>query len=339
MTVLDFEALFRVAPNPYMVLDKDLRYVAVNDAYLRATKLREADLLGRNVFEIFPNDPTDPANLPLQMLRTSFARVLETRAADHIALMPYRMAEGAADQSRELRYWSCTHTPLLDARGEVAFILQHTVDVSALRAEVTEAGPLSDRNIERADVLSRANAVQEQNVALAAERERFARLFESAPGFMAFLEGPEHVFTVANAAYRKVTGHRPILGKSVRDALPEVVEQGYPELLDRVYQTGTPFIGTGVHIALMQTPGAPLEEAILDFIYEPILGPDGRPHGIFVQGHDVTARRKAEAEREEALIAATAFSEELASQSREVKEALDRATARIAELEARLAKS
>lgn len=339
MAALDFEALFRSAPNAYMVLDKDLRYVAVNDAYLRSTNLREMDLLGRHVFEVFPNEPEDPANLPLQMLRKSFARVIETRASDHIALLPYRMAEEASDLSGELRYWSCTHTPLLDGQGEVAFILQHTVDVSALRAELPASDPLADRTIERADVLTRANAVQEQNVALAAERERFDRLFESAPGFMAFLEGPDHVFTVANAAYRKVTGHRPIMGKPVREALPEVVEQGFPELLDHVYRTGTPFVGTGVRIQLMQTPGAPLEEAILDFVYQPILGPDGRPQGIFVQGHDVTARRKAEVEREEAFIAATAFSEELSSQSREVKEALDRANARIAELEARLAKS
>lgn len=125
---------------------------------------------------------------------------------------------------------------------------------------------------------------------LAVQRsEEVVALFEQAPGFFAYLRGPGHVFELANAAYSQVVGHRRVLGKGVREALPELAGQGFYELLDEVRRTGIPYVGRGVAIKLQNTPGAPLTEAYLDFIYQPIRGPDGGIAGILVQGSDVTA--------------------------------------------------
>jgi len=117
---------------------------------------------------------------------------------------------------------------------------------------------------------------------------------QQAPGFVALLRGPEHVFAVANQAYRTLVGHRDVIGKTIREALPEIAGQGFYELLDRVYATGEPYIGTAVPITLQRTQGAAPDEAILDFIYQPIRDPDGKPFAILVQGHEVTNMVRAE---------------------------------------------
>lgn len=136
--------------------------------------------------------------------------------------------------------------------------------------------------------------MQEANLALEEERQHLRGLFEQAPGFMAVLSGPQHVFGMANAAYHRLVGHRDILGKPVREALPEVVEQGFVELLDRVHATGQPFVGRSIRVLLEREPGEPSEERYVDFVYQPIIGPGGATSGIFVQGHDVTEQKRAE---------------------------------------------
>ena len=117
---LDFEALFTIAPNPYMVLDHELRYAAANDAYLAVIAIKREELIGRRLFDLFPNDPNDPNNVSAQILRRSLERVLATGQRDHIAYIPYRVPTNVGGTVEEqLRYWSATHCPLLDANGKV----------------------------------------------------------------------------------------------------------------------------------------------------------------------------------------------------------------------------
>jgi PAS domain S-box-containing protein len=127
------------------------------------------------------------------------------------------------------------------------------------------------------------------------ERERLTQMFSQAPGFMAMLRGPDHVFELANHAYQQLIGHRDVVGKSVREALPELVGQGFFELLDGVYQTGEPFAGTSLSLGLQRVPGGAAEERFVDFIYQPVMDGDGRISGIFVEGSDVTERVRGEA--------------------------------------------
>src|SRR4051812_8463764 len=114
--MLDFQTLFEASPNPYMVLDRQLRYVTANRAYLRVTGTALDDLVGRGIFDAFPHDPADPNNRSATMLRESFERVLATGQPDVLALIPYRVDAG--DGSSGDRYWSATHSPILDAHGE-----------------------------------------------------------------------------------------------------------------------------------------------------------------------------------------------------------------------------
>ena len=143
------------------------------------------------------------------------------------------------------------------------------------------------------DITERKRATEELTNQAQAEGERLRRLFQQAPGFMAVLREPEHVFELANDAYMQLVGRRDLIGRSVRNALPEVVDQGFLELLDDVRNSGKAFQGREVPIRLQKSSGGPLEEHFVDFVYQPITGPDGAVSGIFVDGSDVTDRVRA----------------------------------------------
>ena len=89
-------------------------------------------------------------------------------------------------------------------------------------------------------------------------------------------------------------GRRDLVGKPIRQALPESAGQGFFELLDRVYRTGEAYTGSGVRVLVVHQPGRPPEERYLDFVYQPTRDPDGAVTGVLAQGVDLTDRRRAE---------------------------------------------
>ena len=119
-------------------------------------------------------------------------------------------------------------------------------------------------------------------------RQRLEQMFQQAPGFMAMLHGPSHVFEMVNPAYRQLVGHREVVGKTVAEALPEIVQQGYLDLLDEVYRSGEAFSASGAKYALMLRPGEAAIERHVDFVYQPITDAQGQVTGIFVEGFDVS---------------------------------------------------
>ena len=125
---------------------------------------------------------------------------------------------------------------------------------------------------------------------LTSERERFVQLFDQAPTFLALLRGPDHVVELANPGFLAIVGHRPVVGRTMADALPETIEQGYVALLDEVYQTGKPYSASGSRYVYQASPEGPPAERYVDFVFQPITDRDGAVIGILVQGADVTAR-------------------------------------------------
>ena len=127
-----------------------------------------------------------------------------------------------------------------------------------------------------------------------AERERLENLFAQAPGFMAMLAGPDHTFQLVNAAYQQLIGNRAVVGLPARGALPELAGQGFFELLDEVYYSGVPFVGRDQPLLIRRVPRGPIEQAYVDFIYQPVRDSHGAVTGIFAEGYDVTERHAAE---------------------------------------------
>ncbi len=127
-----------------------------------------------------------------------------------------------------------------------------------------------------------------------AERRQLAEIFRNAPSFMCVLAGSDHVFERANDQYMGLVGHRDIIGRPAREALPEVVEQGFIDLLDSVYRTGEPHVSQDAPVRLFPPDADGPIELSLDFVYQPIRDADGTITGIYVQGVDLTERKRIE---------------------------------------------
>lgn len=286
---IDLDALFAAAPTPYVLLDADLRIVWANNAYLEIVDRSHDSLIGRLLLEEFPA-PAD--SVPDQMLRASFRKVLSTAQADHLPLIPYPIK--ASDGRIEERFWSATHTPIIDSTGQVEFLLQNTMDVTELyQSDQLAAG---DTLPIRAAMLQRAEAVAAQNLALEQMTNFFQAAFDQAPSFMAILNGADHRFQIVNQSYSDLVGGRDVVGMPVRDALPDIEGQGFFELLDQVYTSGTPVSLKGMPVQFQTVEGCEPTLFYIDFIYHPLKDESGASIGIFVQGHDVTGQKKAEDE-------------------------------------------
>ncbi|HLL81827.1 MAG TPA: GAF domain-containing protein, partial [Longimicrobium sp.] len=129
---------------------------------------------------------------------------------------------------------------------------------------------------------------------------RLTSVFQHAASYIAVVRGPDHVFELANPLYRALAGNRPLLGRAAREALPELVEQGYIDLLDEVYRSGTPYTATEAPVVFQRTPDEPPSEHFINFVYQPLEGPEGSVSGILAHGVDVTEQVLARHEVERA---------------------------------------
>jgi PAS domain S-box-containing protein len=274
MVELDYARIFEALPSPFMLLDTELCYVAANPAYLATTGRTMEQLRGRNIFELFPN-PGESG----QKLRASFERVIASGEPDTLAYLPYPIA--GSDGQMEQRYWTATHVPIFGDDGKVRFVMQNTVDVTEL-VRMREAATLPFTS------LSAATSLIERTREAEAASADFRRLFQQAPAFFAVMSGPTHIFTFTSDSYIRLIGGRNVIGKPITEALPEVIGQGFVELLDRVYFDGITHSAEGARVMLANEPGRPAEETFLDFSYNPIRDAQGKITGVFVQGMDRT---------------------------------------------------
>jgi len=228
-----------------------------NDSYVPILGEKHPTALGDRFHDIWREIWSDIHPLIVRALKGE---------ATYMDRMPLRMKRHGYDEDTWFRF---SYSPVRDEDGTVAGMYCACVEMTG-------------------EVL--AERYREQ------ENQRLMTLFEQAPGILAVLRGPDHVFEITNASYLQLIGRRELIGKSAREALPEVAGQGFFELLDQVYQSGQPFVGHAVPIRVQREANGPLEERFVDFVYQPIHGPAGDVEGIFVEGSDVTMRKRVEDE-------------------------------------------
>ncbi len=149
------------------------------------------------------------------------------------------------------------------------------------------------------------------------ERVRLRGLFMQMPAAIAVLRGPEHVYEFANDLYFQVIGSRDVIGKPIREALPELEGQGVYELLDRVYSTGEPHYGVEVRVLLARRDEGELDEVFFNFVYVPVREADGQFEDILVHAVEVTEQVRARRRVEEL---ATTLSDERDQLRKEIAE-------------------
>lgn len=178
----DFQRLFESAPNLYLVLSPTLDIAAVSDAYLRATVTQRDKIVGRPIFDVFPDNPDDPAASGVSNLRDSLNRALATRQPDTMAVQKYDIP--LQNGSFEVRYWSCLNTPVIGADGQVAYITHLAEDVTEfirLRQQGLEQNKLTQELRSKSEKMEgeiylRAQELQETNARLR-EAERLKSEF------------------------------------------------------------------------------------------------------------------------------------------------------------------
>ena len=243
-----------------------------NDSYAELIRAKHPGALGHGNREIWPE--VWDINGPI------FERVFRGETVTlGDALYPLNRAGLVEDV-----YLTISFGPVRDETGEVC-------GVSANLRETTQDVELRRLQAERQRLFEE----------LALERGRLEYVFRTAPAFLAVLRGPNYVVELVNEAYLQLTAHRDIIGKPLFDALPEVRGQGFEALLDRVVETGVPFVGREVPVRVMRVPGAPPEERSLDLVYLPLVEPDGSRSGIIAHGTDVTDHVRARLQVEELL--------------------------------------
>lgn len=254
----DFRSLFEALPGVYSILTPRFNIVDVSDDYLRAAKRKREDLLDRNVFEAFPDNPSDAASDGTSKLRASLEWVIRNRVGDTMALQKYDIALPEVEGGGFVeRYWRIVNTPVLGADNQVKYIIHHPEDVTELvRLKRSEAeyghprvGESDDPVAIEMAVFVTAKRVQETNSLLKARNEQLATegerelraLFDCMPQ-MGWSSGPDgardffnrQFYEYTGATYEELAGsgwhriHDPALLPSIMQRLADSLRLGTP---------------------------------------------------------------------------------------------------------------
>ncbi|WP_395849350.1 PAS domain-containing protein [Cystobacter fuscus] len=260
---LRLQALLDHAPVAIFAKDAEGRFIVANRYVVDELIGRpREEVLGQDVFAFFPEE---------------IARPFQANDAQALAGHTH-VSEEVVSYPSGPRTFLSTKFPLPGDEGTPAAIGGIATDITE-RKEVEAA---------RARLLREAEA----------QRERLDSLFQQAPAFTFVMRGPEHILTLANPLTVGRLGGRELVGKPLREAIPELVEQGYGELIDNVYRTGKPAAANEAPLWVVPPEGGEPKESFFNYVYTPTHGPDGQVDGVFGHVVEVTElvceRRRAE---------------------------------------------
>ncbi len=271
----EFQRLFEAAPGLMLVLapDPGLTILAATDAYLRATMTTREGIVGRALFDVFPDNPSDASASGSRNMAASIARVFETRLPDTMAVQKHDVRR--PDGTFVERWWSPVNAPVLAADGAVEYIVHRVEDVTALALAERASTELADRIV-----------VEQGRADL-----RFRDLVDLAPDGLIACDRAGTILLVNRAAER-LFGYerRELIGKPIELLVPDSAQGRHPAHL--AAYTAAPIarpMGSGVDLRARRKDGS-------EFPVEISLSPIHTDGVLIVSAaiRDVSERRRIE---------------------------------------------
>ncbi len=316
----------------------DFTIVAVSDDYLNITHKQRADVLGNNLFEVYPGSQADPAEK--NSVYSSFMRAIHTKETDVLPTFKYEILVGNTGKLKT-EYWSNVNEPLLDDQGGVAFIINTTTNITnqiegelaitealeksqALRREQSLNEELQQTQQHLQSVLEELEErVAKRTKAFQQSEARFRLIIEQAPIAIAIFRGPQFVIEVFNDKVLEYWGRSAEQVKNVPlfSALPEASGQGFEELLTNVLTTGERFVASELPVTLSRN--GVLATTWINFIYDPLRDENGDITGIMVVCNEITEQVNARKQLETIIEEKTELESNLRENQKRLQGILD----------------
>ncbi|HEV8082097.1 MAG TPA: PAS domain-containing protein [Chitinophagaceae bacterium] len=280
-TNIDFKVVFQSMPGMAMIIlpnDPDYTIVDATDDVLLFTKVEKENLIGKNLGDVFPDNPGDPNASGLKNLRNSLKQVISTKKPHHIEVQRYdvKNENGNFDEL----YWSSLNTPVLNNHGAVDYILHTSTNITEQIQDKKEAK---------------------------AQSENYEYYLRQAAAPLAILTGDNFIFTFANEAYTQLMNGRQLVGKSLEEAIPELKGQPFILLLKEVFETGIPFHASEIEAtALFEGESEPTKR-YFNLSYTPYKDHNGITEGVLASGYDVTKEVVLKRENEKQVLNLQAY--------------------------------
>ncbi len=237
---MDFRVLFESWPGAYLVLDPDLVVIAASDAHLAVSMSTRSDVIGRNVFEAFPDNPDDPESDGVARLRASLDQVRQHKVADTMAVQQYDIRRPGSGEF-ETRFWSVVNSPVLDPDRNLLYIINRAEDITEyirLKERQARHQPVEKElqiHVDQmeTEILARALDLQVTN----RELQRLAAIVEYADD--AILTNVAGVITSWNAGAAKLYGYteQEALGEPMSMLVPAGYDDEVPAMLRETVAT------------------------------------------------------------------------------------------------------
>ena len=263
-----FKFMTDTVPQLIHTADTNGNVTHVNQRWLSYTGLTTEELLGAGWRQTFHPDD-------LAAVQKKMQEALPTNQ-EFQAEVRIRNKEG------QYRWHVVKSLPLVNLDGTIRARVGSNTDIHDTKLLVQE---LLSSNEQMAQL---SDQVQEAYQKAEAERAILERLILRAPGLFVILKGPEHRFELINPAYQQLYPDRDFTHKTVDEALPEIVEQGFLQVLDNVYQTGQDFVAEEVPFKINQPDNQPHKIIYFNFTYQAIYDQNDKIIGILAFGYDVT---------------------------------------------------
>ncbi len=198
-TQIDFNKVFKSSPNLYLLLSPALQIIGGSDAYIKATLTNRDEIIGRDLFDVFPDNPDDPTADGVSKLSASLSYVLKNRQAHAMSVQKYDIRK--PDGSFEERYWSPLNTPVLNDENEVLYIIHRVEDVTELERTKRE--------------FERLNLVNSQKIREG--EDRFHKIFNLCPVAIYITDVADGRFMYVNKAFEQLflMNSEEVVGKTI----------------------------------------------------------------------------------------------------------------------------